>query len=52
MVGEPVEVVQRAETSCKRTLTGKIRFQRAVDNIQTEGSPVTTTTIACPGTRD
>ena len=52
MVGSPVEVVQKETTSCKKTLAGVLRFQRAVDNIQTEGSPVTTTTIACPGTRD
>jgi lipopolysaccharide export system protein LptA len=52
MVGSPVEVVQKEPTSCKKTLAGVLRFQRAVDNIQTEGSPVTTTTIACPGTRD
>jgi lipopolysaccharide export system protein LptA len=52
MVGSPVEVVQKETTSCKKTLSGSLRFQRAVDNIQTEGSPVTTTTIACPGTRD
>jgi lipopolysaccharide export system protein LptA len=52
MVGSPVEVVQKEPTSCKKTLAGSLRFQRAVDNIQTEGSPVTTTTIACPGTRD
>ena len=52
MVGSPVEVVAKEPTSCKKTLAGLLRFQRAVDNIQTEGSPVTTTTIACPGTRD
>jgi LPS export ABC transporter protein LptC len=52
MVGSPVEVVQKEPTSCKKTLAGVLRFQRAVDNIQTEGSPVTTTTIPCPGTRD
>jgi hypothetical protein len=52
MVGAPVQVVQKEPTSCKKTLAGVLRFQRAVDNIQTEGSPVTTTNIACPGTRD
>jgi len=52
MVGKPVEVVAKEPTSCKRTLAGSIRFQRAVDSITTEGSPVTTTQIACPGTRD
>jgi lipopolysaccharide export system protein LptA len=54
MVGSPVEVVQKEvnATSCKKTLAGSLRFQRAVDSIQTEGSPVTTTNIACPGTRD
>ena len=52
LVGTPVEVVAKEPTSCKRTLAGSIRFQRAVDNIQTEGSPVTTTTVPCTGTRD
>ena len=52
MVGAPVEVVQKEPTSCKKTVAGSIHFQRAVDNISTEGSPVTTTNIACPGTRD
>jgi lipopolysaccharide export system protein LptA len=52
MTGSPVEVVQREPTSCKKTLAGVLRFQRAVDNIQTEGSPVTTTNIPCPGTSD
>ena len=50
MVGSPVEVVQKEPTSCKKTLAGVIRFQRAVDNIATEGSPVQTR--PCPGTRD
>ena len=52
LVGTPVEVVAKEPTSCKRTLAGSLRFQRAVDNIQTEGSPVTTTTVPCTGTRD
>jgi LPS export ABC transporter protein LptC len=52
MVGSPVEVVQKETTSCKRTLAGVWRFQRAIDNITTEGSPQTTTNIPCPGTRD
>jgi lipopolysaccharide export system protein LptA len=52
MVGSPVEVVSKEPTSCRKQLAGLLRFQRAVDNIQTEGSPVTTTNIACPGTRD
>jgi hypothetical protein len=52
MTGSPVEVVQKEPTSCKKTLAGVLRFQRAVDNIQTEGSPVTTTNIPCPGTSD
>ena len=52
LVGTPVEVVAKEPTSCKRTLAGSIRFQRAVDNIQTEGSPVTTTTVPCTGARD
>jgi lipopolysaccharide export system protein LptA len=50
MVGTPVEVVQKETTSCKRTLAATLRFQRAEDNIQTEGRPVTTTNIACPAT--
>jgi lipopolysaccharide export system protein LptA len=54
MVGSPVELVQKEKdsTSCKKTLTGSLSFQRAVDGFTTEGSPVTTTNIACPGTRD
>jgi LPS export ABC transporter protein LptC len=52
MTGSPVEVIQKEPTSCKKTLAGVLRFQRAVDNIQTEGSPVTTSTIPCPGTSD
>jgi hypothetical protein len=47
-----VEIVQKSETSCKKTLAGVVRFQRASDNITTEGSPVTTTNVPCPGTRD
>jgi LPS export ABC transporter protein LptC len=50
IVGTPVEVVQKETTSCKRTLAATLRFQRAEDNIQTEGRPVTTTNIACPAT--
>jgi lipopolysaccharide export system protein LptA len=52
MTGSPVEIVQKSETSCKKTLAGVVRFQRASDNITTEGSPVTTTNVPCPGTRD
>jgi lipopolysaccharide export system protein LptA len=52
MVGSPVEMVAKETTSCKQTLAGSLRFQRAVDNITTEGSPVRATNIPCPGTRD
>ena len=53
MVGTPVEVVAQGDDARARARwPASIRFQRAVDNIQTEGSPVTTTTIPCPGTRD
>jgi lipopolysaccharide transport protein LptA len=49
MIGTPVEVVQKQTSSCKKTQAATVRFQRAVDNITTEGKPVTTTNIACPG---
>ena len=60
MGGSPVEVVQKSEQkpgqqpdSCKRTLAGVVRFRRGIENSQTiEGSPVTTTTVPCTGTRD
>ena len=52
MVGSPVEVVQKEPTSCKKTLVGMWRFRRAVGDTYTEGSPATTITIPCPGTRD
>jgi LPS export ABC transporter protein LptC len=50
MVGSPVEVIEKSETSCKQTLTGLLRFQRAVDHIATEGTPVRTTEVPCTGT--
>ncbi len=43
---------RRSRRPARRRWPGSLRFQRAVDNIQTEGSPVTTTNIACPGTSD
>jgi hypothetical protein len=52
MVGSPVEVVQKEPTSCKQTLAGVWHFRRADGTVHTEGSPATTTTIPCPGTRD
>jgi lipopolysaccharide export system protein LptA len=52
LVGTPVEVVAKEPNSCKRTLAGLIRFRRAVDNVETEGTPVKTDQIPCTGTRD
>jgi lipopolysaccharide export system protein LptA len=49
MTGSPVDVLQReSATSCKRTLASTLRFQRAQDNIQTEGKPGMTNSVPCP----
>jgi lipopolysaccharide transport protein LptA len=50
MTGSPVDVLQRETSSCKRTLASTLRVRRAVDNIETTGNPVTTTTVPCPAT--
>ena len=52
LVGTPVEVVAKEPNSCKQTLAGLIRFQRAVDNIRDRGQPGDDDQIPCPGTRD
>lgn len=54
MTGKPVEVIDREEQSCKKTVGATLKFRRAVDTIQGEGAhglTLKTETIACPAER-
>jgi lipopolysaccharide export system protein LptA len=54
MTGRPVEVVDREQQACKKTVGAILKFRRAVDTIQGEGAhglTLKTETIPCPAER-
>ena len=54
ITGKPVEIVDREQKSCKRTVGATLKFRRAVDTIQGEGAhglTLKTETVACPAER-